>query len=367
MFRTVYLSDPIPEIPRMPRIFTAALIIPLVVGMVVAADKPPLVAAKTVTLTTSGPLASAAGELTKQTGLTLDLSAVDDKTKVDVKFNKVLAWEAIEAVADQVNCFVSVVGDRVKLSRRPNGVGAVPSSVDGPFRVVLKRVVAKRDPERADAEYEFHLEVQWEPRFPVYLIDSEPKATAMAGKKVLTADSASVQVMPAGYSHPAVVVVKNVPREAKQLDELSGSFRVVAAAKMLAVEFKDLTGDKPVSQTVEGVTVTLHPAKKIEKRVEFAVEMEYPDTHPKFESNHLWHAANTFRLFAPNDRTGMKPSDMNLSDGERRRPSAEYTYTGPNGATFSVPDLKGWRVVYETPCPMNEQTVKFMLKGVVLP
>jgi len=351
----------------MSRIFTATLIIPLVIGVGVAADKPPPVAARTVTLTTSGPLASVAGEFAKQTGLTLDLSAVDDKAKVDVKFNKAPAWDAIEAVADQVNCFVAVVGDRVKLSRRPNGVGAVPSGIDGPFRVVLKRVVAKRDPERADAEYEFHLDVQWEPRFPVYLIDTEPKATATAGKKSLSSDPASVQVMPTGYSHPAVVVLKNVPREAKQLDELSGTFRVVAAAKMLAVEFKDLTGDKPVTQTVEGVTVTLHPAKKFEKRVEFAVEMEYPDTHPKFESHQLWHGANTFRLFAPTDRTGMKPTDLNLSDGERRRPTAEYTFAGPNGAAFTVPDLKGWRVVYETPCPMSEQTIKFKLKGVVLP
>lgn len=351
----------------MSRIFTATLIIPLVIGTLGAVDKPPPVAAKTVTLTKAGPLAEIAAEITRQTGLPLDLSSVDDQAKADVKFNKTSAWEAIEAVAGQANCFVSVVGDRVKLSRRPNGVGAVPSSVDGPFRVVLKRVVAKRDPERADAEYEFHLEVQWELRFPVYLIDTEPKATATAGKNTLTADPASVRVMPAGYSHPAVVVLKNLPRDVKQLDELAGTFRVVAAAKMLAVEFKDLTGDKPVSQTVEGVTVTLHPAKKFEKRVEFAVEMEYPDTHPKFESNHLWHAANTFRLFAPNDRTGRKPSDMNLSDGERRRPSAEYTYTGPNGGAFTLPDLKGWRVVYETPSPMSEQTVQFSLKGVVLP
>jgi hypothetical protein len=46
---------------------------------------------------------------------------------------------------------------------------------------------------------------------------------------------------------------------------------------------------------------------------------------------------------------------------------ADYNFTGPNGAAFALPDLKGWRVVYETPCPMSEQTLGFKLKNIPLP
>jgi hypothetical protein len=324
---------------------------------------PPPVAAKTVTVKTSSTLTDILAEVTKQSGLTLDASAVDGTAKVNVNFNNTPFWAAVEAVADQANCFVSVAGTKVKLTKRPNGVGAVPSGIDGPFRVVVKRVTAKRDPEQADAEYEIHLEVQWEPRFPVYLIDGEPTATAVAGKQKLAANAPSVRVIPTGHTHAAVVKLKNVPREAKQLDELACSFRVVAAAKVLAVEFKDLTADKPVSQTVDGVTVTLQPVKGFDKRVEFGVTAEYPDGHPEFESFQLWHATNAFRLFPPNDRTGRKPTDLNLGEGGRRV-SAEYHFARPAGTTL---DLKGWRAVYETPGPMSEQTLKVTLKGVVLP
>lgn len=352
------------------RIFTLGLALAIAaVGLGEAADPPappPPVAPSLVTLDRTGPLTEIAAELTKQTALPIDLSAVDGTTPVAVKVKGVPAWEAIERAADRANCFVSVAGKKVKFSKRPDGVPAVPSSIDGPFRVVLRKVVAKRDLEFASTEYELHLEVQWEPRFPVFLIDAEPKATATVGDAKISADSPSVRTMPLGYTHPAVVRLKNVPRDAKTIDELTGEFRLVAAAKVLAVEFKDLTGEKPQAQTVEGVSVTLNPVKTSEKRAEFGVELEYPKSHPEFESFQLWSGGNVFRLYPPNAREGVPPADYS-AEQRGRRVLADYNFTGPNGTTFALPDLKGWRVVYETPGPMTEQTVKFTLKGVLLP
>ena len=340
------------------RNFTLALTI-LTAGGVFAAKPTPSVAAKTVTLKSAGTLADATAEVSKQTGIAFDLSGVDDKAKVNADFNTAPAWTAIESLADQANCFVSVAGNKVKFTKRPNGVGAVPSGVDGPFRVVLKKVIARKDPELADTEYEIHLEVQWEPRFPVLLLDTEPKATATANKQKLTPDAASVRVIPTGYAHAAVVRLKNVPREAKQLDDLTCSFRVVAAAKLLAVEFKDLTSDKPVSHTTDGVTVTLDPVKRFDKRAEFRVGCEYPAGQPEFESFQLWHATNTFRLYPPTDPAGRTTTDVELSEGSRR-PWTQHSFA-------QLPDLKGWRAVYETPGPMSEQTVTVTLRGIQLP
>lgn len=349
----------------MSRIFTLTLIF-LLGGMATAADRPAPVAPRLVTHKSTGTLADISAELAKQTDLAFDLSGVDGTAKVNANFNNTPLWTAVESVADQANCFVSVVGNKVKLSKRPNGVGAVPSSVDGPFRVVLKRVVCIRNLERADTECEVHVEVQWEPRFPVYLIDGDPAANATAGKQKIATDAPTGRAMPTGYTHSATIRLKNVPRDAKQLDEITGNFRLVAAAKMLAVEFKDLTGDKPQTQTVEGVSVTLNPVKKFEKRAEFGVELEYPDTHPEFESFQMWSGGNVFRLYPPTDRTGRLPADYSASESGRRV-RADYNFTASNGGAFTLPDLKGWRVVYETPCPMSEQTLRFTLKGVALP
>ena len=60
----------------------------------------------------------------------------------------------------------------------------------------------------------------------------------------------------------AIVRVLGIPRSAATLDVLSGSFRVVASEKLLAVEFKELTSDKPATQTIDGVKVALQPVKR---------------------------------------------------------------------------------------------------------
>lgn len=328
--------------------------------------KPAPIAAKIVTLAPPGTLADVTADLSKQTGLAFDLGSVDGKTAVKAAGRNVPLWEAVEAVAADAKCFVSVQGGKVKFAKRPDGVGAVPSSTDGPFRVVLKKVVARKDFEATGTDYEFHLEVQWEPRFPVYLIDTDPKATAAVAGQKLAADAPAVRAMPTGFTHAAVVRVKNVPREAKEVDELTGTFRLVAAARMLSVQFKDLTGDKAVTQEVDGVAVTLHPVVKSDKRAEFRVDLEYPESHPEFESFQQWSGSNEFRLFAPTNAAGVKPTAYSAEE-RGRRVTAMYNFTGPNGTAFALPDLKGWRVVYDTPCPMCEQTLTFKLKGIKLP
>ena len=164
--------------------------------------------------------------------------------------------------------------------------------------------------------------------------------------------------MPSGYTQSATIRLKNVPRTATKIDELAGTFRLTAAPKRLAVEFQDLTGAKPVSQTVDGVTVTLNPMKKFEKRIEFGIELEYPISHPEFESFQQWSGSNTFKLLPPDNRSAYEPSDYG-NEERGRKIRADYSFSGPNGTAFSLPDLKGWRVIYETPAPMVEQKFTF--------
>ena len=352
----------------MPRLLPLlALLIALPVLTAEPTPKPPPVAAKLVTLSKSGTLAEVAAEVTKQAGLPFDLSAADGSAKVTAAFDRTPFWVAADKLAADTGHRLALDGNKVKVVKRASGVKPAPSAVDGPFRVAVKRVTAKRDFDAAATEYEVQLDVFWEPRFPVFLIDGEPRVSevAVSGAKP-TAEAPTGRVMPTGYSHTATVRVKGIPRGAKQIDTLSGTFAVVAAEKVLAVEFKDLTGDKPVTQTADGVAVTLRPARKLEKRVEFGVELLYPASHPTFESFQLWAGGNKFRLIGPDNRTAFEPTDYS-SDENGRRVRADYNFAGPNGKPFALPDLKGWRVVYETPGPMVEQAVTFKLTGIELP
>lgn len=341
-----------------------------VIAAVWAADappKPPPVGAKPVTLQKAdAPAGEVAAAVTAQTGLAVE--PVDPTRKLTVAFDRTPFWKAVGAMCDATAARPTVEGNKVKLVPRATPAAA-PWDADGPFRVAVKKVVARRDFDAAATEYELHLEVLWEPRFPVYLIDGEPRveAVAAAGAKP-TAAAPTGRVMPTGYSHQAVLRLTNVPRGAKTIDTLTGTFGVVAAEKLLAVEFADLTADQPVTKTVEGVAVTLRPVKTTDRRTEFALDLRYPPSHPEFESFQLWATANRLRLTAPDNRTTREchPDDSSVdAAGPRVRGEYNFPTAGPRAVTFG--DRKGWRAVYETPGPMTEQTVRFTLKTIDLP
>ena len=323
--------------------------------------KPGPIVAKRVQ-TTETTLASAISAIAKQSGIEFDLSAVDVAAKVE-PVPATDFWLALESLARQTGTRFGSNAGKVRFAKGP----AAPSSVDGPFRVSVKQVTAKRDFDTESTHYDVLLEVTWEPRFPVYLMDDAPKITAAsAGKVALTAGPNGGRVPTLGYRQLATVHLSGIPRSAATIDVLAGSFNVVASEKIWAVEFNDLTGDKAVSQSKDGVKATLQPVKRATKSAQFDFNLEYPPSHPEFESFEQWASANRLRLYPPNAPKGFEPTDYNTNEAGRRI-AASYSYEAPAGKAAPFADLKGWRAVYETSGPMVTQTVKFELKGIALP
>ena len=354
----------------MPRVL--ALVSALLAVPATAAEPLPKVPAKLVTL--ARPAATAveiAAAIRGQTGLAVDVSKADAARKLAVEFNKVPFWAAVEKLAADTGCRITVSGSgrEIALVPLPAGAKPPPSHVDGPFRAVLKQVVARRDFETGRTTYQLHLEAMWEPRFPVYLMDGEPKVTtARADGKAVTADAPTGRVATSGYTHPLTITLRDVPRAAKQLDEVTGSFTVVAARQLLPFAFDDLTAEKPVAKEQAGVTVTLKPVKHATGRVEFNFEMKYPNGHPELESfEEVWASSNKLRVTGPNGRLNVEPTDYN-TDSRGSTVFGNYAFAGPNGRPGPLPEkLTGWKAVYETPSPLLKQTVAFTLKGIELP
>lgn len=349
----------------MPRLLAALLVAPLAP----AADPvPPKIPGKPVTLTTtSATAADIAAAIKAQTGLALDVTKVDPAKKFPAALDRTPFWSAAEKLAADAGCRIAVgTGGRdIALVPLPAGVKAPPSSVDGPFRVVVKQVVARHDFDTGKTVYQLHLEAQWEPRFPVYLIDGEPKVTtATAGGKAVTADPPTGRIAATGYTHPLTITLRDVPRAATQLEEVSGTFTVVAAHQLLPFAFDDLTADKPAVKEQGGVTLTLKPVKHAADRVEFNFTLKYPDSHPELESfEDVWAASNKLRATGPDGRTTFEPTDYN-TDARTNTVFGNYAFAGPNRLPK---DLKNWKAVYETPSPLLKQTVTFALKGILLP
>ncbi len=353
--------------PRALVLLSALLVVPAI-----AADPLPKVPAKLVTL--ARPAATAveiATAIREQAGIAVDVSEVDAAKKLPVDFDKVPFWTAVEKLAADTGCRIAVGGRGREIALVPllSGVKPPPSSVDGPFRVVLKQVVARRDFETGKTVYQLHLEATWEPRFPVYLMDGEPKVTtATADGKAVTADAPTGRVATSGYTHPLTITLRDVPRAAKQLDEITGSFAVVAARQLLPFAFDDLTAEKPVAKEQAGVTVALKPVKHAGGRAEFNFEMKYPAGHPELESfEEVWASSNKLRVTGPNGRRNVEPTDYN-TDSRGGTVYGNYAFAGANGQPGPLPEkLAGWKAVYETPSPLLKQTVAFTLKGIELP
>jgi len=328
-------------------------------GSILAAPPAP-VAATPVSFELANPtLEAVAVQFRDKYGMAVEVSEFIKGAKVGAKTNGPF-WYVVEQLTAEASCLAKMQGG--KLLFVPGVTKPVPSSIDGPFRSSVRQVVAKRDFQSGDAVTEVHLDVHWEPRFPVYLIDAEPKLTKAAGEKGnYTADPPSGRVTASGYVHPMVVRLKGVPREEKSLSVLSGSFKVIAAEKMLAVEFKDLTSDKPIEKSIEGVKVVLKPVKSQNGPLEIGFDLEYPPSHPEFESFQEWAGTNKLRVF---DATGNVVKETNYNTSENgRKITANYFLTAPKGPL----NLKGWRLVYETPSPMAQQEVRFELKDILLP
>src|SRR5436190_11374875 len=102
---------------------------------VLAADANPP-AAKKVTLAGAPlPPAAVARAIQEQTGITLDVSALDAGRPVPADFKDTDFWKALEQLADRTDSRIVTTGGRIAL--RP-GRSHSPSSVSGPFRFTAR-------------------------------------------------------------------------------------------------------------------------------------------------------------------------------------------------------------------------------------
>jgi hypothetical protein len=323
----------------------------------------PVVPPKTITL--SKPEATPGdvlAEIRKQTALTVEAPGLGESSG-PIQYDKAPFWTVVEQLAERTSSRIALgkQGREITLVKR-NGP-PVPSSVDGPFRVAVRQVQCRKDLESGKSVTEITLDIHWEPRFPVFRIDSEPTITAATddrGRR-LTPLTAKVRTPPGGFVYTSTVRIEGVPREAKRLTHLAGTFTVTASERMLPFAF-DLGGKTPVTPPEqEGVTARLRRFEKLDDRWEAELELTYPPGQPEFESFESWVTENRARLVGPDRSKALDPTDYDIPERDRR---VVAVYRFPANA-FTNP--RGWTLTYETPAPLVEFPVRFELKDILLP
>ncbi len=358
--------------PRLPR--RLAALIAAAAGLIafaVAADPSagPTIPPKTFTWSKpDATLADTLRELTKQTGIPVEASGVNASAPCPASFSGVPFWEALDQVAAKTGTRVAAGkhGREVILAKRTGP--AAPAGVDGPFRVAVRQVQPRTDFETGQTFTEVTLDVRWEPRFPVFRIDSEPTISALADDKgsKLDAVTSRAKTPPTGFLYTTTVRVEGVPRSATKLTRLAGSFTVTASERMLPFVFDDLTRLPASPPPQEGVTATLKRFEKVDNRWEAEVELVYPPGQPVFESFESWVTENRARLVAPNKARTFETADFEVPE-QGRRVVAVYRFAENPAKGLMPGDRKGWSLVYETPAPLVEFPVRFELKDIPLP
>src|SRR5262249_25471116 len=95
------------------------------------------------------------GALAKQTGLEVDISAINGDLPIQAKFDKPAFWTVVAPLAEQTDSRLAIGKQGKPVSLVPlNGGVRLPVSVDGPFRIAARAVDARLDLHTGKAVYD---------------------------------------------------------------------------------------------------------------------------------------------------------------------------------------------------------------------
>jgi len=303
--------------------------------------------------------------ISKSAGIAIDVDSTIAKARCPMSFDGTPLWEALEKSARDANAKLVVADGGRKITFAPRGQSKEVSAISGPFRVAVKTVTGRLLLDSGAAFHELHLIVHWEPRYPVFRIDSNPKITAAKYDKSsdLLSDAGISRHHPTGAMTEMTVRLAGLPRRAAKIDVVAGQFRATAAPKMLTVKFDNLAATAPVEKKADGVLARMKPFAFDDTTKTWDVELElaYPPGGPEFESfeEHKWLRDNRIQLVSPQGKPIDPDSEEVLASG--KNVSAIYRFKGVN------PKAKGWSLVYVIPAPLVEVTVPFRLENIPVP
>jgi hypothetical protein len=313
---------------------------------------------------TDATLADAGQALAKASGMMIEVDPRIARLSSKLAFTDVPFWDALEQIARDADAKIVIQDDGRKLRLEPRGPSNLVSAVSGPFRVVARNVIGRA---LLDAGATFHdilLDVHWEPRYPVYRIDTVPTIKSAKDDKGnnLLADSSISFQHPSGASAELRVKLTGLPRAAGKIAVLEGVFRATAAEKLLTIKFDDLTAKSAVTKTQDRVSIVLKPLTYDDSTKAWTAELEltYPEPHPVFQSFEEFKWLRDNRLQFVVAGKPVEPSSEEVA-ASGRHVTATYRFKGVN------PAAKGTSLVLQAPGPLVELTVPFKLQNIPVP
>ncbi len=226
------------------------------------------------------------------------------------------------------------------------------AAADGPFRLAAHEVVCRHEYGRFPPACEIGLELRWEAPLVVVRVAQ----TELTGWTPNTFPSGKIAA--SGTRHRTVVRAAGVTRTVLKLPVLEAAFTVTAAKRMLTFTVPDFAA--PKSLTEAGVTLTPHSPRRLDALLEVRLDLLYPEGHPEFESFESWTVGNRCRLVHGDGRT-LEPVNGD-EDARGRGVACTYRFNAAE-----VGNVAGWSLRLDTPGPLRELPVRFILRDIPLP
>ena len=323
-----------------------------------------------VTLKGKMTLQAALAALEEQSGNKV-VNVGDREVEVEVDFEDVTYWKAIDQLLDQAGLTLNPFGGAehaLTAMARPEGQldrhgMAAYSEL---FRFEVTNIQAVRDLRNPTADaVRIRTEISWEPRLTpisIALPFGSVEATGDDGE-VLTVTNPEGQVQrrgqPDAYSVEMDVPFSLPSRSVAKVASLKGEIVAIVPGRVETFEFSDLPDADNDEVKKAGVTVTLENMRKNQQAHEIRVRIRFDESNNALESHRNWITSNeAFVITAKEikeDNLGFEI--VGVDDNEV---VLVYRFIFDD-------DPSSYKFVYRTPALMVRMPVKYELKDIPLP
>jgi hypothetical protein len=305
--------------------------------------------------------------LEEQTGNTIvDRRSRRTDPRLQLRLNDVVFWQALDEIVRQAGCGYSVYQDDGKLALVDNPLRQTRVHYEGIFRASVKRVAVVRDEDTGSHFCTATLELTWEPRFRPFLLQVGPtEATFSGGTRAKSQGQADVLVT-GRLAADVDVRLPAPPRSSAQIASLRGQFALLGPSKMLAFEFAGLKAGQPLSETKEGVQVSVTPLTPQPGRWSYRVVVQNPPGGPRLESfrEDIWLGNNEIALQKKQGSATITPLPSAREEEEISAKGARIRYDFTRNLPASP---SGWSLIYRTPARLVHVPASFTLTDIALP
>jgi len=323
-----------------------------------------------VTLKGKMPLQAALAALEEQSGNRV-VNVGDRDVEVEVDFEDVTYWEAVDQVLDQAGITLNPFGGAERAltaMARPEGQldrhgTAAYSEL---FRFEVTNIQAVRDLRNPAADVvRIRTEISWEPRLTpisIALPFSSVEATGDDGK-ALTVTNPEGRVQrrgqPDAYSVEMDVPFALPARSVASIANLKGEIVAIVPGRVETFEFADLPDADNDEVKKAGVSVTVENMRKNQQAHEIRVRVRFDEANNALESHRNWISSNEAFVITSKDvkEDNLGFEIVGVADNEV---VLVYRFIFDD-------DPSTYKFVYRTPALMVRMPVQYELKNIALP